>query len=85
VALAPAHTLTRTHAPHPPPPPGYLTASRHAEVPSQLTVLGTSFPRAGTLSSQGSHALPGTLLNFNTMEGFTKTDLKGHMQQVRML
>lgn len=33
-------------------PPGFLTASRHAEVPSQLSVLGASFPGAGAWSAQ---------------------------------
>jgi len=37
---------------------------------------------AGAWSAQGAHAVAGTLWNFNTQEGFTKTDLKGHMKQV---
>ncbi|GBF90994.1 ubiquitin-like modifier-activating enzyme [Raphidocelis subcapitata] len=60
---------------------GYLTASRHTEVPSQLLLTGSSFEGPGARSSQGSHALPGRLVNFNTQENFARADAKGQMRE----
>lgn len=124
------HSLTH------PPRAGYLTASRHTEVPSQLLVLGSSFSGAGAWRSQvrgaaasfptrvrlrqgppaqllapagskgacranardtrartrapslhtyvqGAHALPGELVNLNTIENFKNADKRALLQQVR--
>jgi hypothetical protein len=56
-------------------PPPHLTARDQR--------LTRSLPRPPhNCGSQGAHALPGRLLNFNTVEGFRRADLKGQLAQV---
>lgn len=61
---------------------GWLSPSQYNEVPGQLQLAMSSFPGAGHMARPGSHAVPGTLINTNTLEAFKAADKPKLLQQV---